>query len=410
VRRTTRPIAAPDEGVPLPSALAALPGRRFAVERWPGRVIETRVLPELALDDGWGLLTPAHPTLVVWPGERMAQDDLGVLIGDARTTGLYGVANDPAPSASPPGPEDLGLPSRVDPRVLQLAAQLADGTRSEREGVLRTLHHLQTAYRYTLEVGRFRTQDPLAEFLFEKKAGYCEYFATAAAVLLRAQGIPARYVKGVAVRPGRRVGGHYVVREADAHAWIEASLPGEGWVEIDPTPSGGWTATHPEPEPGALAARWEALQAAWRVAWARFVQGGWPAFTDAIAGGVRRLADAIRREHLLLAAALLALGPLAVRIRRGRVPAPAVGGREVVPALSGALRRVESHWQRRGRPRPAGRGLLEHLDALPPGLLDRDVEAVCRRVVESYYAAAFGGLAPSDEELARLDRDARTLR
>jgi diadenosine tetraphosphatase ApaH/serine/threonine PP2A family protein phosphatase len=71
---------------------------------------------------------------------------------------------------------------------------------------------------------------------------------------------------------------------------------------------------------------------------------------------------------------------------------------------------VEAHWERRGRPRPAARGLVEHLDLLPAGLLDRDGEAVCRRVVGSYYAAAFGGLAPSDDELDRLDRDARTLR
>jgi transglutaminase-like putative cysteine protease len=410
VRRTSRPIAPPDGDARLPPALAALPGRRFAVEHWPDRAIETRVLPELLLDDGWGLLSPAHPVLVVWPGDRLAQDDLGVLAGDARATGLYGVANDPAPWPAPPGGEDLELPSRVDPRVLGLAAALADGTRSEREGVERTLHHLQTGYRYTLDVGRFRTLDPLAEFLFEKKAGYCEYFATAAAVLLRAQGVPTRYVKGVAVRPGRRVGGHYVVRESDAHAWIEAYLPGEGWVEMDPTPSGGWAATHAEPAPGALAARWEAFQAPWRVAWARFVQGGWPAFTDAILRTMRRLADATRREHLLVLAALLGLVPLALRIRRGRPPAAGAPGRAVAPALADALRRVEAHWERRGRPRPAARGLVEHLDLLPAGLLDRDGEAVCRRVVGSYYAAAFGGLAPSDDELDRLDRDARTLR
>jgi transglutaminase-like putative cysteine protease len=411
VRRTTRPIAPPGEGARLPPALAALPGRRFAFERWPARAIETRVLPELALDDGWGLLTPAHPALVVWPGDRLAQDDLGILIGDARRTGLYGVANDPAPRTDPPGDEDLGLPSRVDPRVLQLAARLSDGTRSAREGVLRTLHHLQTAYRYTLDVGPFRTLDPLSEFLFEKKAGYCEYFATAAAVLLRAQGVPTRYVKGVAVHDGRRVGGHYVVRESDAHAWVEVYLPDEGgWVEVDPTPSGGWTATHPEPAPGALAARWEAFQAAWRVAWARLVQGGWPAFTDVIARTVRRIADATRREHLLVVAALLALVPLALRIRRGRAWAPDPPARVVAPALAGALRRVEAHWERRGRPRPAARGLVEHLDGLPVGLLDRDSEAVCRRVVGSYYAAAFGGLRISDDELGALDRDARTLR
>lgn len=411
VRRSARPLERPDEGAPLPPALAGLPGGRFVVEPWRADAAVTRVLPELALDDGWGLLTPAHPTLVVWPGERLAQDDLGILAGDARITGLYGVASDPRPWKAPPNADDLGLPVRLDPRVLQLAATLSADARTDRESVERTLRHLQTAYRYTLEVGRFRTLDPLAEFLFEKKAGYCEYFATAAAVLLRAQGVATRYVKGVSVRPERRVGSHYVVRESDAHAWIEVWLPDEGWVEADPTPSGGWTATHPEPPPGALAARWETLQAAWRVAWARFQQGGWPVLTGAVARGLRLLAEATRREHLLVVGILLALLPLAQRMRRGRAgPAAAVVARGASPVLSGALRRVEAHWARRGRPRPAAHGLVEHLDGLPVGLLDRDSEALCRRVVLSYYGAAFGGLTASPDELLDLDRATRALR
>ncbi|MET0555810.1 MAG: transglutaminaseTgpA domain-containing protein [Vicinamibacteria bacterium] len=411
VRRSTRPLARLEAGAARPGALAGVPGQWFAVEPWRTGAVETRVLPALALDDGWGLLTPAHPTLVVWPGDALAQDDLGIVGGDARTTGLYGVANDPAPGTSPPNGDDLELPVRLDPRLLQLAATLAEGARSERESVDRTLGHLQTGYRYTLEVGRFRSADPLAEFLFEKRAGYCEYFATAAAVLLRAQGVATRYVKGVSVRPERLVAGHYVVRESDAHAWVEVYLPGEGWVEADPTPTGGWAATHPEPAPGALAARWEAVQAAWRVAWARFQQGGWPALTSGMAGALRRALDATRREHLLAVGALLALLPLALRIRSGRRrPAAPVAARVASPALAGALQRVEAHWERRGRPRPAARGLIEHLDGLPVGLLDPDSEAVCRRVVLSYYDATFGGLAPSADVLADLDRDARALR
>lgn len=409
LRRTTRTLRPLDSSRPFPEVLGRVPGHRFAAEDASGRLVETRVLPALEIDDGWGLLTPARPALVVWPGEQMVQDDLGVVSGDPRSTGLYGVANDPAPSVAPANPDDLALPPRLDPRVLQLAAWLAEGTRSDREAVERTLRHLETSYRYTLDVGAFRTLDPVAEFLFEKKAGYCEYFGTAAALLLRAQGIPTRYVKGVAVRPERRVSGHYVVRESDAHAWVEAFLEGEGWVEIDPTPSGGWRATHPDAPPGGLAERWEAFVAAWGVAWARLQQGGWPALAD----GLRASGEAVRRHALPLAAAAAALAlALLVRARRTRAGSVTTRatGHALPRALLAVLRQVEAHWARRGRPRPVSRGLLEHLDALPAGLLGRDGEAVCRRVVLSYYGAAFGGRTPSDDELADLDRDVRALR
>ena len=93
--------------------------------------------------------------------------------------------------------------------------------------------------------GAFRTGDPLAEFLFEKKAGYCEYFASAAVVLLRLQGVPARFVKGLSVGPQTdQGGGLHVVRDSDAHAWVEAWIPGEGWVEADPTPPGQFAEAH----------------------------------------------------------------------------------------------------------------------------------------------------------------------
>jgi transglutaminase-like putative cysteine protease len=411
VRRSTRTLERPAAGTPEPAVLAQLPGLRFEVKPPDSGDIATRVLPALALDDGWSLLLPANPSLVVWPGERLSQDDLGLVLGNARTTGLYGVANDPAPEAAPPNADDLALPQRLDPRVLPLAATLGGGGRSDRETAERTLQHLRTSYRYTLEVGRFRTLDPLAEFLFEKKAGYCEYFATAAAVLLRAQGIPTRYVKGVTVRPERAVSGHYVVRESDAHAWIVAFLPGEGWVELDPTPSGGWSLTHADPPPGAFAARWEAFLAWWGVAWARFSQGTWPAVVAALQRFVRAASGAMRPELLLVAAVLLALLPLAGRIRRRHArAAPRAAERAVAPALAGALRRVEAHWERRGRPRPPARGLVEHLEGLPVGLLDEDSASVCRRVVLTYYGAAFGGCTPSADELVDLDRDTRALR
>jgi transglutaminase-like putative cysteine protease len=73
-------------------------------------------------------------------------------------------------------------------------------------------------------------------FLFEQDEGYCEYFATSMVVMLRTQGIPARYVTGFSPgQPG--ADGQYVVRGMNAHAWVEVYFPEEGWVRFDPTPA-----------------------------------------------------------------------------------------------------------------------------------------------------------------------------
>ena len=102
----------------------------------------------------------------------------------------------------------------VDERLRALARSLAPSA-DPRGRLAATVSHLQGGYRYTLRPGAFRTGDPLAEFLFEKKAGYCEYFASAAVVLLRLQGVPARFVKGLSVGPQTdQGGGLHVVRDS----------------------------------------------------------------------------------------------------------------------------------------------------------------------------------------------------
>jgi len=76
----------------------------------------------------------------------------------------------------------------------------------------------------------------LATFLFEAKAGHCEYFASSMAILLRAAGIPTRVINGFLLGEYNPVGRDYIIRESDAHSWVEVYIPGQGWVEFDPTP------------------------------------------------------------------------------------------------------------------------------------------------------------------------------
>jgi protein-glutamine gamma-glutamyltransferase len=142
------------------------------------------------------------------------------------------------PNAAAPGlgaatrERRLQLPPRLDPRIPALARELA-GTAQDPAQVARRLEgRLQQRYRYTLELPG-PVDDPLADFLFQRRAGHCEDFATALAVLLRTLGIPTRVVMGF--YGGERTASEYIVRAGDAHAWVEADIPG-GALRLDATP------------------------------------------------------------------------------------------------------------------------------------------------------------------------------
>lgn len=96
--------------------------------------------------------------------------------------------------------------------------------------------HLRTEYRYSRSFQRDERIDPIVDFLFVDKSGHCEYFAAALALGARTVGIPTRVVMGYRVAE-KSPFGYHVVREKNAHAWVEAWLPGRGWVTRDATPA-----------------------------------------------------------------------------------------------------------------------------------------------------------------------------
>ncbi len=97
--------------------------------------------------------------------------------------------------------------------------------------------YLRTHFGYTLQLGRSAQRDPLAYFLFERKQGHCEYFASAMAVMLRTLRIPSRVVNGFRTGEFNDVTSQYLVRASNAHSWVEAYFPGYGWISFDPTPA-----------------------------------------------------------------------------------------------------------------------------------------------------------------------------
>ena len=131
----------------------------------------------------------------------------------------------------------LQLPPDLNPSIPELASQItADETTTL--GQIRAIEaYLRASYGYSVQGGHDRL-DPLGDFLFRRKEGHCEYFASAMVVLLRTLDIPARPANGFFGGVYNEFGRFYAIRQADAHSWVEAFFPGFGWMTYDPTPPG----------------------------------------------------------------------------------------------------------------------------------------------------------------------------
>ena len=142
------------------------------------------------------------------------------------------------------GEADLFLPeSDVMDQVKNLARSLDLSGRSPWADLTVLGRFFRENFTYSLKPDRAGGKgSPLVRFLFHSKTGHCEYFATASVLLLRAAGIPARYVFGYLARTGE--GGWTPVRERHAHAWVLARVGGR-WVDFDPTPP-GWLGAEDE--------------------------------------------------------------------------------------------------------------------------------------------------------------------
>ncbi|HEX9671627.1 MAG TPA: DUF3488 and transglutaminase-like domain-containing protein [Thermoanaerobaculia bacterium] len=186
-------------------------------------------------------------TLVVVPTVSSALDvDRGgaVSLPYVPVETLYykvGMAARPVDAARGPAPAagDAALDrGGVTPRIAELAARvMGEGPLAERIRRLET--HLSGQYAYTADFTGRAADNPIEDFLFTYRSGQCEYFASAMVLMLRAEGVPARLVTGFLGGEYNVFEGYYIVRDANAHAWVEAYLPGAGWRAFDPTPPAG---------------------------------------------------------------------------------------------------------------------------------------------------------------------------
>jgi transglutaminase-like putative cysteine protease len=177
---------------------------------------------------------------------------------------------------------ESGLQERVSTGLLERYTELPEGYARVAELARRVAGHLPDArqqalaieaflrsgggYRYTLEQPETGEQDPLTVFLFEAKAGHCEYFSTAMAVMMRALGHPARNVTGFLGADLNPYGGYYAVRNSNAHSWVEV-LVDDRWQTFDPTPATGQLAAPPH----GLLVKVRHIMDAMRVRWSEYV-------------------------------------------------------------------------------------------------------------------------------------------
>lgn len=165
----------------------------------------------------------------------------------------------------------LQVPDRLDPRIGPLATSIMlHANANNRYDAAKAIEqYLQREYAYSLDM-KASGPDPVADFLFNVKAGHCEYFASAMVMLLRTHGIAARLVNGFVSGEYNDAADAYTVRQFDAHSWVEVYFPETGaWVTFDPTPPAGRT----EPVRTGFTAQLQKYGEALELLWVQYVVG-----------------------------------------------------------------------------------------------------------------------------------------
>ena len=172
-------------------------------------------------------------------GAMLARGDYLWSLQPIRKARRYEVVSSPEASRKELQPyerqEGLELPASISPAARELAQSWTAHNSTPRAIVNDGLQFFRThGFHYSLSPGEYRKND-LDQFLFHRRVGFCEHYAATFATLMRLAGIPARVVVGYLGGDYNDLGGFFLVRQADAHAWCEVWLPDTGWTRVDPT-------------------------------------------------------------------------------------------------------------------------------------------------------------------------------
>jgi hypothetical protein len=305
------------------------------------------------------------------------------------------------------GTEDLAFPEGYED-IRALALEIAGDAGTDDERAKRIVRFFGSGFRYTLS----NPAASLREFLFRKRAGYCEHYAAGLSLLLRGAGIPSRVAAGYLGGEWNGVGQYLIVRQSDAHAWVEAWIDGR-WVTLDATPSLG------DSSPFKTRTGTIGLYADWlRQRWDKYVVNySMRMQADAVREGVRavrRTGTAFRfrgwegiggTARRAAGWALLAAFPVYLlhRLLRKRRSSAGTGSAPGLPPLPGPYARLVRRLDRnrfRGHP---GETLEEALTAAVRSRPDLSVDAA--RFLGLYHRDRFGPAplpARAREEAFRL--------
>jgi len=302
------------------------------------------------------------------------------------------------------------LSAEVDPRIVALAHEIADPFPTLFEKVQAIERHLRTGYTYSLEVTP-SDRPPLEEFLFFQKRGYCEYYASAMVMMLRSIGIASRLVTGFLPGEWNEFGKYYLVRQSNAHAWVEVYFPEGRWLPFDPTPSAGQQGERPWM---VMAAYVDWMQMKWERYIVRYSLRDQFALLEGTGNQVGRLSESINGwgfrakqaiEQISFLSLLLAGMVLLSLVFLYRWGWEGWGGVRRKPSKRGATLIYGRMLRLLAR-----KGCQKREDQTPREFVEMlsrkegwPIDAV-RNLTELYYEARFGGKAFSPDDLKRAER------
>ena len=327
------------------------------------------------------------------------------------------------------------LVPELDPRIAPLTHEILDGVKAPLRKALALEAYFKTNFGYALELPSKKYPDPLAHFLFERKEGHCEYFASSMALMLRLEGIPSRIVNGFYGGVWNELTGMQVLRSSDAHSWVEAYIPGYGWLEFDPTP--------PAPPDGTgllsnVWMYWDAVESAW-MEWVvgydssrqrEFARTFQQSSTDAAVDAILKWEDFKRRVLAMLDSAASAVGAGASVAGRAMVAGAllALAGAALLwgwPAVKLWLRKRRVRTGRGGvadcryfyeralailARRGFKRGSAQTAEEFLSSVSDAGLRRLFGGVIEAYNAARFGGDGEAERRLPELVRELEKVR